>query len=138
MTPIAVVAWCAHFGRLGLASTPLSFLSTAPAVAVFTLGALGELVVDKLPKTPPRIAPPGLLARFILGGLCGVALALASAQVGWLSGAAFGAVGGILGAFIGYQARTRTVKALGVPDFVIALAEDAVAIASAILIVTHL
>jgi uncharacterized membrane protein len=137
MTPIAVTAWSAHLGRLALRSTQLSFLGSVPTVAVFTLGALGELIVDKLPKTPARTATPGLVARFVLGGLCGAALTLASGQVGWLGGAILGAIGGICGAFAGYQVRTRLVKALGVPDFVIALAEDAVAIASALLIVTH-
>ena len=77
-------------------------------------------------------------ARILLGALCGAALTLASPQSSsWLLGAVLGAVGGIAGAFAAYQARTRLVRALNVPDIVIALAEDAVAIAAAILIVTH-
>ena len=35
-------------------------------------------------------------------------------------GAVLGAVGGVAGAFAGYQARTRLVKALKVPDLVVA------------------
>jgi uncharacterized membrane protein len=138
MTPIAVTAWAAHLDRLPLRNTPLFFLGSIFAVALFTLGAVAELIADKLPKTPARTAAPGLVARFVLGGLCGSALALASAQVGWIGGAILGAAGGIVGAFAGYQARTRLVKALGVPDVVIALAEDALTIAAALLIVTHL
>jgi len=52
-------------------------------------------------------------------------------------GAVLGAVGGLLGAFAGYKARTGLVKALKVPDIVIALLEDAVAIGGAFLIVSR-
>ena len=45
---------------------------------------------------------------------------------------ALGAVGGTLG---GYKARTGLVRALGVPDYVVALAEDAVAVGGALLII---
>ena len=48
-----------------------------------------------------------------------------------------GAVGGVAGAFAGYEVRTRLVKALKVPDLVIALLEDAVAIAGGLFIVTR-
>jgi uncharacterized membrane protein len=136
-TPAAVVCWAAHFGVLNFRATPLAFLGSAAAVAIFTLLALGELVADKLPKTPARTAALGLSARFLLGALCGAALAASTAQVGWLGGALSGAVGGIVGAFAGYQSRPRLVKVLNVPDIVVALAEDAVTIAAAILIVTH-
>jgi uncharacterized membrane protein len=39
------------------------------ARAVVTAGALGELVIDKLPKTGSRLEPGPLAARIILGGL---------------------------------------------------------------------
>jgi uncharacterized membrane protein len=53
-------------------------------------------------------------------------------------GASLGAVGGIAGAFGGYQARTRLVRALEVRDFVIACLEDAVAIGGSVLVVASL
>jgi uncharacterized membrane protein len=46
-------------------------------------------------------------------------------------------VGGIVGAFAGYEARVRLVKALKVPDIVIALLEDAVAVGGALFIVSR-
>jgi len=52
-------------------------------------------------------------------------------------GAVLGGAGGLIGAFAGYQARTRLVRALGVPDVVIALVEDAVAIGGGFLIVSR-
>jgi uncharacterized membrane protein len=138
LTPSAVVCWATRLGALSLRATPLAFLGSHAAVAIFTLLALAELVADKLPKTPSRTAAMGLSARFLLGGLCGAAVVLGSSpSVSWFVGALLGAVGGIAGAFAGYQARTRLVKAFNVPDFVVAVAEDLVAIAAAILIVTH-
>jgi uncharacterized membrane protein len=46
-------------------------------------------------------------------------------------------VAGAIGAFAGYEIRNRLVRALKVPDFVIALLEDAVAIAGGLVIVSR-
>jgi uncharacterized membrane protein len=110
---------------------------TAPAVvAIFTLLAVVELVTDKLPNTPSRTKLPGLLARIVFGAISGAAVCEAGGQsivFGWLLGAA----GGVAGAFAGYQWRTGLVKALQVPDFVIALLEDAIAIGGGLFIVSR-
>jgi uncharacterized membrane protein len=134
LTAPAVVAWAAHRNWLNLYDTPLSFIASTAAVVIFILLAIGELVADKLPSTPSRLQPPGLIARFILGGLSGAGLALAGAQ-SIAFGAILGAAGGIAGAFTGYQARTHLVKALKVPDLIVALLEDAVAVGGGLLIV---
>lgn len=52
-------------------------------------------------------------------------------------GAAAGVVGGLVGCFAGYQARVRTVRALGMGDFPVALVEDAIAIAGGLWVVTR-
>ncbi len=127
LTAPAVVAWAAHRSWINLNDTRLHFMGSIATVAIFAVFALVELVADKLPKSPNRTAPPGLIARIILGALCGAALAASGAQ-SMAVGAVLGTVGGITGAFGGYQARTRLVKALKVPDFVIAILEDALAI----------
>jgi uncharacterized membrane protein len=134
MTAPAVVAWAAHRRWLNLHGSPLALIGSTTAVAVFTLFAFGELVVDKLPSTPNRTGLLGLSGRSVLGGLSGAAVAAAGAQ-SIATGAALGAAGGIAGAFAGYEVRTRLVRALKVPDFVIALLEDAVAIAGGLLTV---
>ena len=59
----AVVAWAAHFGWLNLHGSPLAFMGSTIAVAVFSLFAIGELVGDKLPKTPKRTALAPLSAH---------------------------------------------------------------------------
>src|SRR6266850_5288667 len=57
------VAWAAHRHRLNLVNSPLAFMGSTAAVAVFTLLALGELIIDKLPATPNRTKLPGLIGR---------------------------------------------------------------------------
>ena len=74
LTAPAVMAWAAHRGWIELGHTRLHFLGSLAAVAVFTVGAVVELVSDKLPKAPNRTAPVGLIARIVLGALCGAAL----------------------------------------------------------------
>ena len=136
LTAPAVVAWAAHRGWIHLNHTPLNFMSSTAAVIVFTLFAVVELVADQLPSTPSRTEPPGLIARIVLGALSGAAVAVSGAQ-SMAIGAVLGAAGGIAGAFGGYQVRTRLVKALKVPDFVIACLEDAVAIGAGVFIVAR-
>jgi len=54
----AVTAWAVYLGWLKL-ERPLSLIGSLPAIAIFTLLAVVELVADKLPQTPSRTAPPG-------------------------------------------------------------------------------
>ena len=136
LTAPAVVAWAAQRGWLNLDGTSLSFMGSTAVVAIFTILAAVELVADQLPSTPARTKAPGLIARIILGGLSGAAVALAGGQ-SFAVGGVLGGVGGVAGAFAGYQVRTGLVRALKVPDFVIAVLEDVVAVAGALFIVTR-
>src|SRR5271157_1544431 len=136
LTAPACVAWAAHLDWINLHNSPLSFMGSTVAVVIFTALAIAELVADKLPSTPSRTAPVGLTARIILGGLSGACLAVAGAQSMAL-GAVVGVAGGLAGTFAGYRARTGLVKALKVPDLVIALLEDVVAIGGGLFIVSR-
>jgi uncharacterized membrane protein len=136
MTAPAVVAWAANRHWLNLDSSSLAFMGSIAAVAVFTVLALGELVVDKLPSTPNRTKLLGLIGRSVTGGLSGAAVSASGAQSIAL-GAVLGVAGAIAGAFAGYEARTRLVSALKVPDFVIAVLEDVLAIGGGLLIVSR-
>jgi len=137
LTPPAVVCWAAHLGWLNLAGTKLAFMDRPVTLILFTLSAVAELIADKLPKTPARTAPPGLIARVVLGCLCGVALA-ASAGGKLLVPAIVGVVGALLGTFAGYKTRHTLVFRAHVPDFAVAIAEDVIAVAGSLLIVSHL
>jgi uncharacterized membrane protein len=136
LTAPAVTSWAAHLGWLNLAHSPLKFMSSMITVVFFTILACVELVTDQLPSTPARTKPAGLVPRILLGGLCGATVASAGGQALAL-GAVLGAVGGVVGAFAGYEVRTRLVKALGVPDFVIAVLEDAVAIGGGLFLLSR-
>jgi len=137
MTPMAVVAWTAQLRWPQLQQTSLSFL-TAPLTAyIFTACAALELVFDKLPFTPSRLGAGPLGTRILFGGLAAAALC-AAGQQSIAVGAVVGAAGGIAGAFAGYHVRHYLTTNLKAPDLLIALAEDALAIGSALFAVTRL
>ncbi len=127
LTAPAVVSWAAYLGWLDLQGSPLAFMGSIAAVAIFSLLALVEYVADLRPKTPNRTTPIPLIARILMGGLSGACLC-ASAGQSLLAGAVLGGIGGVIGAFAGYQARTRLVNGLKVKDIFIAIPEDLVAI----------
>jgi uncharacterized membrane protein len=136
MTAPAAVSWAAHLSWIDLSKTPLAFLGYTATPYIVSLLAVAELIADKLPRTPSRKAPPGFIARIVLGTFSGWALALGIGLPG-LPGAALGCAGAVAGTLGGYEARTRLVRALHVPDIVIALIEDAVAIVVAFFVVHH-
>jgi uncharacterized membrane protein len=136
LTAPAVTAWAAHRNWLNLAGSHLVFMGSTAAVAIFTVLAIVELVLDKLPSTPSRTAPTGLIARFVCGALSGSCVCVSAGQ-SHAYGAILGAAGGIAGAFAGHQWRAGLVKSLKAPDFVIALVEDAIAIGGGLFIVSR-
>jgi uncharacterized membrane protein len=87
--------------------------------------AVGEMILDKLPFAPNRIAPGVLTGRLLSGAMCGAAVSRDDQK----NGALLGVVGALAGSFAGYFLRKGAVKASGLPDAVIALAEDALAVA---------
>src|SRR5215510_12740965 len=88
LTAPAATGWAVHLGWMKLRGQ-LALIGSIPAVAIFTLLAVVELVADKLPKTPSRTAPVGLIARIIMGGLTGACIAVAGGE-----GAILGSVTG--------------------------------------------
>ena len=136
LLPPAVVAWSAHFGWLNLHGSPLAFMGSTAAVAIFSILAVGELVADKLPKTPKRTTLGPLLARILLGGLSGASLCAAAGK-SLVAGALLGGIGGVIGAFVGYEIRRRVVNNLHIKDIFVAICEDAVVIALACFVVSR-
>jgi uncharacterized membrane protein len=136
LTPPAAVCWAAHFGWLNFAGTKLAFVDRPVALVVLTILAVAELIADKLPKTPARTAPPGLIARVVLSCLCAVAIAT-NAGGNLLVPAIVGVGGALIGTFVGYKTRHALVLRAHIPDFAVAIVEDVIAVAGSLLIVSH-
>ena len=66
-TGVAAVTWAAHLGWINLSGSPLSFMGSIWALAIFTILALVEYVTDQLPTTPARTVPMQLGARLVIG-----------------------------------------------------------------------
>jgi uncharacterized membrane protein len=135
-TPAALAAWAVYLGWLN-PGRPLALIGSLPAVIILSLFAAAELYFDKLPDTPNRTAPLGLIARLVSGGVIGACISLSRAQ-GAPKGAVLGAVGGAVGCFAGYYLRTKIVRTLKTQDIYVATVEDLVAIAGCLWIVSHL
>jgi uncharacterized membrane protein len=137
LTAPALVSWAVRLGWLDLTGSRLSFLGSGTATIILSLLALGELVADKLPKTPNRTDLGPLVFRMITGGFSGLVVC-GSAHQSLLIGAILGVLGSIAGTFAGFGIRHRLVRDFGLPDFAVALAEDIIAIGGGLLIVSHL
>ncbi|HEX2917984.1 MAG TPA: DUF4126 domain-containing protein [Edaphobacter sp.] len=137
MTAPAIVCAAAYLRWIHPEGTPLAFMASVAALWVFTICAVGELIVDKLPNTPARTAPMGLIARALTGGLSGATLAASSGK-SIAIGAVLGAVGGIAGAFAGYNIRHGIVVHMNMPDIVIAVIEDLLTITGGLFVVARI
>lgn len=135
-TPLTVLAWTLHLRFMDIPGSPLHFLHTWPAVIILTILALAELVIDKLPSTPSRLKPPGMIGRVIFGFLCGTVSAQAWGA-SLATCAAIGLVCAIFGALVGYEVRRGWVRSFHWHDVPVALIEDVVAIGGSILIVSR-
>ena len=130
LTPPAVVAWAAHLGWLNLNNSTLAFIGSIITAVIFSFLEVFELIGDVRPSTSKRTAPVPLIARILMGALCGACLCAAGNQ-SLIIGAMLGGVGGIVGAFAGYEIRRKLVAALTVKDSFIAVLEDLVTISLA-------
>jgi uncharacterized membrane protein len=94
------------------------------------LAVAGELIADKLPVTPHRTDRGPLIVRIASGAAAGAMLASATGVRGArLVLPVLAAAGGAyLGSWGGFAARRAVKTATGLPDPVVAVAEDVVAV----------
>jgi uncharacterized membrane protein len=123
MTPMAVLCWYAYKGYLPVEGTWAAWTGKLAVAVIFTVLAVGELIADKLPKTPNRTSAGPLIFRLVLGGVAG-SIAAASIYGSDLEGVLLGVIGALLGAFGGFMIRRHLVERVGCPDWMIAVAED--------------
>jgi len=122
---LAAISWAAHLSYLQLDHTWLAFLGYAFTPYVLSLMAVGELVNDKLPKTPSRLIPPQFITRIVTSALCGIAIGLSGHQM--IVGLVAGILGGVVGTIGGAKARDAAAKLFG-RDLPAALLEDVTAL----------
>ena len=126
LTAPAVVAWAGFLGWINVQHTWASWVANLITVVILSVLAVGELVADKLPKTPARTAAPSFAARLVMGAFSGAVIGAAWHWTFTSLGA--GVIGAVLGTVGGYHARKALVGVSGGRDLPIALLEDAIAI----------
>ncbi|KAA8964984.1 DUF4126 family protein [Mycobacterium sp.] len=125
-TAPAVIAWAALLHWINLRGTWVSWLDHPLLVTVLTALAVLELVADKLPVTPGRVATGSFLTRLVVGAFAGAVVGTAWGYP-W-GGLGAGVIGAASGTWGGHTARTRLTAARGGHDLPIALLEDMVAV----------
>jgi len=132
MTPLAVLG--AQHDRPELAGSWRGWpVFRAPlGRRLLVLAAAGELVGDKLPQTPSRLGAFPLAGRVGTGVVVGLALATTEGGDRRVLLAVLGGVGALLGSWAGASGRSALGRATGLPDPVVALAEDAIAVGGSI------
>ena len=129
-----IVAWGAGLGWFGLGGTSLNFMSFPITRYILSFLAFGELVNDKLPKTPSRKDTPQFIARVVTGAFSGAVLGAARNSL--IGGLVAGAIGAVVGTLSGASVRGSLAK-MAAKDLPIALLEDVVAILGALFIVSR-
>lgn len=132
MRSMSAPAFLSHYfsrqPHAGLAGSPLRFLQKPVTAATLKLLAAGELVADKLPGTPDRIAPPVLLGRLLSGALVGAAW-YRSHHGSALGGGVLGAAAAFAATIVSYALRTGISEKSGVPTALVGVGEDALVLA---------
>lgn len=109
-----------------LRGTPLAPLANENVARTLSVLSAGEVVADKLPGIPPRIAAGPLIGRALFGALAGAAVCAEEKQP-LAAGALVGAVSAVAVTFGMYHLRRWLTKDAGIPDTAVALAEDTIA-----------
>lgn len=106
---------------------PIHYLAQPPAEMALKVLAGVEILADKIPNGPDRTIPPQFGFRIASGATCGAFLSQvegASAPVGALAGG----LGTVVGTLVFFHLRQWLDRELGLPDPLVALGEDALAI----------
>ena len=122
----AIVSWSARLGLLNIDNTYMGLMEYRITVGIFTVLALCELVVDKLPTTPSRKQPVPFGIRILSGGLVGATVGASGGKL--ILGLIFGILGAVAGTLGGAAARAKMAAAFH-RDFPAAILEDIAAIA---------
>ena len=135
MVGLAAASWAANLQQIPLEGTWLSFLGFRFTPYITSLMAIGEVINDKLPKTPSRLVPSQFGGRVAMGALSGSAIGLSQGHL--IFGALSGIIGSVVGTLAGARARAFAAKLFG-RDLPAALLEDFLAVALAVVAIVIL
>jgi uncharacterized membrane protein len=135
MVGLAAASWAANLQQIPLEGTWLSFLGFRFTPYITSLMAIGEVINDKLPKTPSRLVPSQFGGRVAMGALSGSAIGLSQGHL--IFGALSGIIGSVVGTLAGAKARAFAAKLFG-RDLPAALLEDFLAVALAVVAIVIL
>ena len=132
MRSMSAPAFLSHYfsrqPQTGLAKSPLRFLQKPVTAQILKALAAGEMVMDKLPATPNRTAPPVLLGRLLSGALVGAAW-YKSRHGSALGGGVLGGLAAVAATFVSYALRTGISKQTATPVALVGVGEDALVVA---------
>lgn len=114
-----------------LERSPLNFMQLKTVTNILTILTVGEVIVDKLPTTPNRTKPAGIIFRGLSGALAGASIYKASGN-NVLAGTLTGAASAVASAYISFLLRKSVVKNTSVADPIIGAVEDALVIAAGV------
>jgi uncharacterized membrane protein len=125
--PALVAAYLRQERPPGVANSPFGLLSTDEAGTLLNLMAAGEIAADKLPFIPDRVKLLPLLGRAASGAFAGAVLSEAAGEPP-ATGAVLGAAAAVVSAYTMYHLRRAAGEKLGLPDPLLALLEDGLAL----------
>lgn len=108
---------------------PIHYLAPPPVAIALEVLAGTEILTDKLPGVPNRTVPFQFGGRIASGGTCGAFLS--QVEGGDIPvGVVAGSLGAVVGTLAFFNLRQWLHYDLGLPDPLVALAEDALAISA--------
>ena len=129
MTPMAVLCLFAWRGHMEIHHSWAFWATRGVTALIFAVLAVGELIGDKLPKTPNRTDPFPLFARIVFGGLVG-AICATALKGSVIEGAMLGSVSALVGTFLGFHTRHHfVVQKSSMNATCVALTEDVLTVA---------
>lgn len=137
MSSPAIVSQLAHAGVIETGHTQLGFLKRPVTAKSLAVAAIGEVIADKLPFLPKRTKAPSLIWRAISGALGGAAVASSKKRC-VLAGAALGSAAAVGSSYGMYELRRWAGERFDIPDFLLAIGEDALLAGCGFLLVSGL
>ena len=132
MRSMSAPAFLSHYfsrqPHAGLDGSMLRFMQKPLTAKTLKVMAAGEMVADKLPATPDRIASPVLLGRLLSGALVGAAW-YKSRHGSALGGGVLGGLAAVAATFVSYALRTGISKQTATPVALVGVGEDALVVA---------